>query len=110
LCRGSVNRCVNWHQADSPVRVAEAVHQLSRIDDHDQSFYARLAEERENRGLLQDLIVPRLDLKAFIVEKGQIPRVTCIEEPQVADFNAFNREDPKEMSLYCGRSNGELWR
>lgn len=82
---------------------AEGVYQPPRVDDNDQRFYTRLAEERENRDLLQDLIVPRLDGKAFIVEKGQILRVACIEGPQVADFNAFNREHPKEM-FWSGRT------
>jgi len=34
--------------------------------------------------------------KAFEVEQGQVFRVTCIEGPQVADFNAFGRADPRE--------------
>jgi uncharacterized protein YcgI (DUF1989 family) len=40
-------------------------------------------------------IAPRTG-KAFEVEKGQVFRITCIEGPQVADFNAFGRDDPRE--------------
>ncbi|HEY1362085.1 MAG TPA: urea carboxylase-associated family protein [Xanthobacteraceae bacterium] len=74
-----------------------------RIDDAHKQYYVRLAQEPDRRELRSELVVPRLGGKAFLVEKGQILRVTCIEGPQVADFNAFNRDDPKEM-FWSGRT------
>ncbi len=78
-------------------------HQRLRIDDRDLAFYARLADEHENRELVRDLVVPRIEGRAFVVDVGQILRITCIEGSQVADFNAFNRDDPREM-FWSGRT------
>ena len=82
---------------------AQTGYQRPRIDDRDLAFYARLADEHENREPVRDLVVPRIEGRAFVVDKGQILRVACIEGSQVADFNAFNRDDPKEM-FWSGRT------
>jgi len=78
-------------------------YQTPRIDDRDLAFYARLADEHENREPVRDLVVPRIEGRAFVVAKGHILRVSCIEGSQVADFNAFKMDDPKEM-FWSGRT------
>lgn len=65
-------------------------------DETPSDFYQRLSEDKKNRKKLQDLVIPAKTGRGFIVEKGQILRVTCIEGPQVADFIAFNKDDPNE--------------
>ncbi|HZT52411.1 MAG TPA: urea carboxylase-associated family protein [Stellaceae bacterium] len=74
-----------------------------RIEPSDKAYYIRLAEEPEKRRLVRELVVPRLGGKGFVVERGQILRVICSEGPQVADFNAFNRDDHKEW-FWSGRT------
>jgi len=63
----------------------------ARID-----FYHKLSDDNNNRKRVQNLIIPAKTGKGFIVERGQILRVTCIEGPQVADFMVLNRDDPNE--------------
>ena len=83
--------------------MAQVPYSYPRIEDADKAYYVRLAQEPDRRKKLRALVVPRLSGKAFIVEKGEILRVICTEGPQVADFNAFNKEDPKEM-FWSGRT------
>src|SRR5262249_57349355 len=75
----------------------------SRIDEARKAYYMRLATDKSAREVVSELIVPRLSGKAFLVEKDHIVRVTCIEGKQVADFNAWNKDDPKEM-FWSGRT------
>ena len=82
---------------------AFASYAYSRIDDDAKAHYIRLAEDQASRELVLDLTVPRLGGKAFIVPKGHILRVSAVAGPQVADFNAFNKDDPKEM-FWSGRT------
>lgn len=74
-----------------------------RIDEPQKSYYRRLGTDQSARELVRELVVPRLGGKAFVVEKGYILRVTCIEGKQVADFNAWNKDDPSEM-FWSGRT------
>jgi uncharacterized protein YcgI (DUF1989 family) len=74
-----------------------------RIDEARKAYYMRLATDKSAREVVSELIVPRLSGKAFLVEKDHIVRVTCIEGKQVADFNAWNKDDPKEM-FWSGRT------
>jgi uncharacterized protein YcgI (DUF1989 family) len=51
---------------------------------------------RRTRHLVRTInIAPRTGA-ALEIEQGQLMRVTCSEGPQVADFNAFGREDRRE--------------
>jgi uncharacterized protein len=75
----------------------------AKLDVVDLPFYTRLAQDQKNRDLVQELTVPRKGGKAFVVDKGHILRITCVEGPQVADFNAFFKDDPKEM-FWSGRT------
>jgi len=74
-----------------------------RIESAAKAYYMRLAQDETTRELVTELVVPRLSGKAFVVAKNHILRVTAIEGPQVADFNAFNKDDPKEM-FWSGRT------
>ena len=47
-------------------------YQRPRLDDRDDEFYARLAEQRDNRKSVRDLVVPRIEGRAFTVDKGQM--------------------------------------
>ena len=73
------------------------------MDEIDHAHYAKLAESVAARSLVDEIEVPRISGRAFIVAAGQILRVICTEGPQVADFNAFNKDDPKEM-FWSGRT------
>ncbi len=78
-------------------------YQYPRIDDARKAYYMRLAQDSSARKLVRELVVPRLSGRAFIVEKHHILRVICIEGKQVADFNAWNKDDPNEM-FWSGRT------
>ena len=82
---------------------AATSYEYPRIEGPGKAYYMRLAEDTTSRELVSELIVPRLEGKAFLVPKHHILRVTAIEGPQVADFNAFNEDDPKEM-FWSGRN------
>lgn len=58
--------------------------------------YRRLADDVARRSLICEDVIPARHGRAYIVEKGQILRVSCPEGPQVADFIAFNKNDPTE--------------
>jgi uncharacterized protein YcgI (DUF1989 family) len=78
-------------------------YEYPRVSEVEKAYYARLAQDESSRELIADFLVPRLGGKAFVVEKRQVLRVIAVEGPQVADFNAFNRDDPKEM-FWSGRT------
>lgn len=50
---------------------------------------------------IEQFLVPKATGKAFVVQKGQLLRISQPEGPQVVDFDAFNAENPKE---YLGSS------
>jgi uncharacterized protein YcgI (DUF1989 family) len=78
-------------------------YEYPRIDEARKAYYMRLAKDDSARELVTELVVPRLSGKAFVVEKDHIVRVTCIEGKQVADFNAWSKDDTKEM-FWSGRT------
>jgi uncharacterized protein len=51
--------------------------------------------------LIEKFLVPKAMGKGFLVQKGQILRISQPEGPQVVDFDAFNADNPKE---YLGSS------
>ncbi len=61
-----------------------------------RGFYDRLARETDSRSLSDSFTVPIRSGKAWPVLKGQVCRVIAIEGPQVADFNAWNLNNPRE--------------
>ncbi len=76
---------------------------LTKTFEQNQKFYRRIAEDRSLQKLRQEFVIPKETGKAFIVKRGQILRVIDIEGPQVADFNAFNLQEPREM-FWSGRT------
>ncbi len=64
--------------------------------DVDREFYGRLGQETETRSLVEQFVVPIRSGKAWPVLAGQICRVVVVEGAQVADFNAWNLNNPRE--------------
>ena len=51
--------------------------------------------------MFENFSVPKATGKGFLIQKGQLLRISQPDGPQVVDFNAFNSENPKE---YLGSS------
>ena len=64
--------------------------------DVDRKFYDRLAREIPGRHLADRFVVGIRSGKAWPVKAGQICRLEILEGPQVADFNCWNLNDPRE--------------
>jgi uncharacterized protein YcgI (DUF1989 family) len=64
--------------------------------DVDREFYGRLAREVEQRTLVERFIVPMRSGRAWPVPAGHLCRIVAVEGPQVADFNAWHRDNPRE--------------
>ena len=64
--------------------------------DVDREFYGRLGQETESRSLVERFVVPMRSGKAWPVLAGQICRIVVVEGAQVADFNAWNLNNPRE--------------
>ncbi len=82
---------------------SKQVYELPGIDVKRSEFYKKIAENDSSRKQLVEFVIPKETGKAFVVKKGQILRVIEIDGPQVADFNAFNKEAPREM-FWSGRT------
>jgi uncharacterized protein YcgI (DUF1989 family) len=72
-----------------PSRTASAL-------EADRPFYGRLAAHTERRSPADRFVIPVRSGKAWPVKAGQICRIVIIEGPQVADFNCWNLNDPRE--------------
>ena len=64
--------------------------------DVDREFYGRLGQDTEGRSLVERFIVPIRSGRAWPVLAGQICRIVVVEGAQVADFNAWNLNNPRE--------------
>jgi uncharacterized protein len=64
--------------------------------DVDRQFYSRLAREVERRSLVERFVVPIRTGRAWTVPAGHLCRIVVVEGPQVADFNVWNRYNPRE--------------
>ena len=64
--------------------------------DVDREFYGRLGQETQTRSLVEQFVVPIRSGKAWPVLAGQICRIVVVEGAQVADFNAWNLNNPRE--------------
>lgn len=62
----------------------------------DRDFYTQLAEREDKRTLTDSFTIPIRSGRAWEVKAGQLCRITTIEGPQVADFNAWNLNNPRE--------------
>jgi uncharacterized protein YcgI (DUF1989 family) len=61
----------------------------------ERAWYNRLADDATRRKVAEILVEPRKGA-SFSVDRGQILRVECDQDSQVADLNIFNAEDMKE--------------
>ena len=80
---------------------AYAAHSLKGHDSlglskDERKAYDELAANTADRKLVNELVIPGKTGKSFTVAQGQIVRITCHEDSQVADLNLFNRDSPKE--------------
>jgi uncharacterized protein YcgI (DUF1989 family) len=82
------------NESAKPLSIAGTRGSPLRLGERERAAYAELA--KRPRKHLETIDIPARTGKAFVVEQGQILRVTCNEGPQVADFNAFGREDRRE--------------
>ena len=64
--------------------------------DVDREFYGRLGRDTESRSLVEQFVVPIRSGRAWPVLAGQLCRVVVVEGAQVADFNAWNLNNPRE--------------
>ena len=62
----------------------------------DRPFYDRLATETRSRTLVERFVIPMRSGRAWPVRAGQLFRIVAVEGPQVADFNAWNLDNPRE--------------
>lgn len=69
----------------------------------DRAFYDRIRAAEPRWRAVAEGLVPANEGRAFVVPRGRIVRVIQAEGPQVADLNAWNRDDPKEM-FWSGRT------
>ena len=82
------------NEPSKPLSIAGTKGSPLRLSEAQREAYAQIA--REPRRHLRAIDIPAREGRAFTVEQGQILRVTCNAGPQVADFNAFGRDDPRE--------------
>jgi uncharacterized protein len=62
----------------------------------DREFYGRLARDVQARTLVERFVVPPRSGAGWTVAAGQLCRIVIIDGPQVADFNVWNRHNPRE--------------
>jgi uncharacterized protein YcgI (DUF1989 family) len=62
----------------------------------DRPFYDRLARETQTRTLVERFVVPPRSGRAWPVRAGQLCRLVVVEGPQVADFNCWHLQNPRE--------------
>ena len=64
--------------------------------DVDRELYGRLGQDAHSRTLVDQFVVPIRSGRAWPVLAGQICRIVVVEGAQVADFNAWNLNNPRE--------------
>jgi len=62
----------------------------------DPRFYGRIAQRVDERTLVERFVVPIRSGRAWPVDAGHLCRIVVTDGPQVADFNAWNRQNPRE--------------
>lgn len=76
------------------------VYTLDQLPAFDQDFYETV---RSGMTLVDELIVPPRDARAFEVPAGHLFRIVSIEGPQVGDLNLWNADDMSER-FYSGKT------
>jgi uncharacterized protein YcgI (DUF1989 family) len=67
------------------------------MSELDREFYDRLANDKSIRRQVAEQTVAARAGGSFFVPKGQLVRIACDTDGQVADFDVFNRDNPKEF-------------
>jgi len=62
----------------------------------DQAFYSAIAQRHDARQRIESHVVPIRSGFAWTVPAGHVFRIVTLEGPQVADFNMWNRHNPRE--------------
>jgi uncharacterized protein YcgI (DUF1989 family) len=62
----------------------------------DRTFYTRIADGTAARTQVQSFTIAPRSGRAWAVRAGQVCRIVAVEGPQVADFNAWNLDNPRE--------------
>ena len=83
--------------------MGKVVHETPKIDERRRDLYRRVSEDETCREKIQEFVIPKETGEAFVVEKDQILRVLEVAGPQVADFNAFHKDNPTER-FWSGRT------
>lgn len=83
-------------RAAKPV-VTYSVDQLPHVDG---AFYERV---RRDMKLIDEVLVPPRDARAFRVPKGHLFRIVSVDGPQVGDLNLWNANDLNER-FYSGKT------
>ena len=66
---------------------------IDNLPSHDSSLYANA---RSKMKLVESIIIPPRDAKAFEVPAGHFFRIVSVEGPQVGDLNLWNRDNISE--------------
>ncbi len=77
-------------------QTARRAYDQLELGDEERGFYSRLAEDTGSRTMVESFVIPARTGKGFVVERGQILRLVCHEDSQVADLDLFNRDNTKE--------------
>lgn len=64
--------------------------------ESDREFYDQVRKRSKEWKLIKQFIIPKEKGRAFVVKRGQIFRVVCVEGPQCADVLIFNQHNPTE--------------
>ena len=77
---------------------------LLEMTEAERAFYRGLGQDCASRRGVAELIVPARTGASFAVAQGQLVRIECHEDAQVADLNCFNGDNPREhfSSSVCG--------
>jgi uncharacterized protein len=62
----------------------------------DPDLYGPIGDGGAGRELVEELVIPVRDGRAWFVPAGHVCRFSLIEGPQVLDLNLWNRFDPRE--------------
>ncbi len=76
------------------------VYEVGRLPPVDCAFYDRV---RASARLVETVVVPPRQGRAFRVPAGHLFRIVCTEGPQVGDLNLWHAHDPRER-FFSGKT------
>jgi hypothetical protein len=81
----------------SPTPLSRKGYDELALSGSDRKFYAELANDKGLRRQVAELTVAARTGGSFFVANGQLVRIACDTDGQVADFDVFSRDNPKEF-------------